>query len=189
MSNDIQTLGERRTEFTRKLILDSAFDLLESGDLTMRAVAKKAGMAERSLFRYFSTRDELLDAVAAEAGRRLPTPPPPKTIGELRRYPSALYAVFEAHEGLVRAGLRSDIVERMRNNAARTRWSAVRRLVDDHAARATAEERKLHAANICHWLGASMWHLYRTSLRLTAEEAVQCAELGVGLALDALGLG
>ena len=188
MSNEIPTLAERRTEFTRKLILDSAIDLLESGDVTMRAVAKKAGMAERSLFRYFATRDELLDAVAAEAGRRLPTPPPPKTIGELRRYPSALYAVFEANERIVRAGLRSVIFERMRDNAARTRWSAVRRLVDEHAVRATAEERKLHAANICHWLGASMWHLYRTTMRLTAEETVKCAELGVGLALAALGL-
>jgi AcrR family transcriptional regulator len=188
MSNPIPTLSERRADFTRRLILDAALEVLESGDLTMRAVSKRAGMAERSLFRYFATRDELLDAVAAEVVRRIASPPPPRTIAELRALPHALYAVFEANEALVRTGLRSVLFERMRSNAARTRWSAVRRLLDDHAALASAEARKLHGANVCHWLGASTWHYYRASMHLTPEEAVRCAELGIGLALEALGI-
>jgi AcrR family transcriptional regulator len=188
MSTATTTLAERRTEFTRKLILDSALEVLEAGDLTMRAVSKRAGMAERSLFRYFATRDELLDAVAAEFARLIAPPPAPKTIEELRRFPSALYAVFEANERLVSAGLRSVVFDRMRDNAARTRWNAVRRLLDEHAVQATAEARKLHGANVCHWLGASMWHFYRAYMGLTAEETVRCAELGIALALDALGI-
>src|SRR5690348_13244618 len=115
MSHHTSTLSERRTEFTRKLILDSAIEILESGDFTMRVVSKKAGMAERSLFRYFSTRDELLDAVAAEVSRRIAPPPPPKMIEGLRHYPSALYAVFEENERIVRAGLRSVVVDRIRD--------------------------------------------------------------------------
>jgi AcrR family transcriptional regulator len=188
MSRPPPNLSERRTEFTRALVLDAAIGLLESGELTMRAVAKQVGMAERSVFRYFATRDELLDAVADEARRRIASPPPPKTIEEIASFPRLLYASFEANERLVVAGLRSEIFDRMRQAAARTRWAAVRRLLDDSTPNATAEERKLHGANVCHWLGASTWHLYRASLRLTPEETVACAELGIRLSLEALGI-
>lgn len=188
MSSTPPTLAERRHELTRTLILDAALALLQSGELTMRAVAKQVGMAERSVFRYFATRDELLDAVAEEMRRRIAPPAPPKTIEELASFPRVLYAAFEAHEGLVVAGLRSDISDRMREGAARTRWSAVRRLLDDHARRSTPEARRLHGANVCHWLGASTWHYYRASLRLTPEETVACAEIGIAQALDALGV-
>ncbi len=152
----VATLAERRTDFTRGLILDAAIELL-------------------------------LDAVAAETRERLALPPPPTTLAELRAMPRALYAAFEAKHGLVVAGLHSDIFERMREGVARTRWAAVRKLLDEHAPRATPHARKLHGANICYYLGASSWHYFR-SFRFSFDDTVACADTAIGLALDALGV-
>jgi AcrR family transcriptional regulator len=186
-----RTLSERRTDFTRSLILETAIELLEESgvrELTMRRIAKQVGMSERSMFRYFATRDEFLDAVADEARARLALPPPPKTIAELRAFPRALYTAFEAKHALVAAGLQSEIFSRMREAAASTRWTAVRKLIDEAAPRAAPRARKVHGANICYLLGATSWHCYRIYFRFSLDDTIACAETGIALALDALGI-
>src|ERR1051325_5464785 len=58
-SMSIATLAQRQTDSTRQAILDAALATLERGslaDLTARAVAKRANIAERTGFRYFSSR-------------------------------------------------------------------------------------------------------------------------------------
>src|SRR6516225_9796699 len=93
------TLTNRRNDLSRSLILDAALDVLErSGvsELTARAVAKHANISERTVFRYFPTRDEFLDAVAAEARSRMSLPPPPRDVDQLFAAPRALYEAFEA---------------------------------------------------------------------------------------------
>jgi len=184
-----RTLSERRTDFTRTLILETAIELLEDAgvrELTMRAVAKQAGMSERSMFRYFATRDELLDAVAAAIISRVDAPPAPKTVVELRTFPATLYAVFEAKQALISASLRSDIFSRVRGATVRTRFAAVRKVIDEAARRATPQARKVHGANVCYFLGATTWHYYRFTFRYSFEDTVECAQAAIALSLDAL---
>jgi AcrR family transcriptional regulator len=186
-----RTLSERRTDFTRTLILETAIDLLEDAgvrELTMRAVAKQAGMSERSMFRYFATREELLDAVASAIISRVDAPLPPKTIAELRSFPATLYAAFEAKQTLISASLRSDIFSRIRGTTVRTRFAAIRKTIDEAARRATLQARKVHGANVCYFLGASTWHYYRFTFRYSFEDTVECADTAITLALDALGV-
>jgi AcrR family transcriptional regulator len=183
------TLADRRNDVTRRLILDTAVDLLEvdgMSSLTMRAVAKRAQMSERTVFRYFATRDEFLDAVTIATRERMALPPSPRSMEELRALPRRLYEAFEAQQQLVVAGLHSEISDRIREVAARTRWTAVRELLDDHAPKRSPHERKLVTATVCHYLGATCWHFHRFKLRLAAEEAIECAELAVGRAIDSL---
>src|SRR5206468_2270593 len=83
MSHTMSSLTVLHTDATERLILQSALAVLEDVSfhgLTVRAVALKAGMSERTIFRYFATRDEFLDAVAAEFTRLLNMPPPPQTL-------------------------------------------------------------------------------------------------------------
>jgi len=82
----IATLAQRQTDFTRQAILDAALATLERGslaDLTARAVAKRANIAERTVFRYFPSREAFLDAVAAAMSQALQLPPAPRTREEL----------------------------------------------------------------------------------------------------------
>ena len=185
----IATLTDRRHDLTRGLILDTAVDLLAAGGLaevTVRAVARKAGMSERTVFRYFATRDEFLDAVAATARTRMQLPPPPSSIAELETYPVVLYAAFEGQHKLVVAGLHSEVFDRIREGAARSRWAAIRKLVDDHAPRRPAKDRKLASAQINYYLGASTWNFYRAYFGFNLDEAIEAAKQAIAQALASL---
>src|SRR6476646_371081 len=99
------SLKDRQTDATQKLILLTAVELLETDGVnatTARAVAKKAGISERTVFRYYGSRDDFLDAVAEEAAAKMHTPHPPDNIKELADYVSSLYRRFEEFEALIR---------------------------------------------------------------------------------------
>jgi AcrR family transcriptional regulator len=186
------TLAERQTDLTRQLILDAALDTLERGsvaDLTMRAVAKRANLAERTVFRYFASRDEFLDAVAAIFRDRLHLPSPPQTRAELLAAPRALYERFEATANLTKAALHTDLFHRMREAQARDRWAAVRRLVDDLAPRRSERERRIAAANIRYYLAASTWYYFRFYFGFSLEDSIAAAESAIQNSLDGLGRG
>lgn len=187
--SDGRTLTQRQTDLTRALILDASIALLEGGpvaELTMRSVARTAGLAERTVFRYFASRDELLDAVAAEGARRLQMPEPPASEEELRAAPRALYGVFEARSGLTRALLHPDLLPRMQATTAKRRWEAIVRLIDRIAPRASARDRRIAAANIRYFLAASTWHYFRTALGFSLDESVACAETAIAQAVAAV---
>lgn len=183
------TLLERQTDLTRQVILDAAVDTLERGtvtDLTVRAVAKRANVAERTVFRYFASRDEFLDAVAAEVRTRLDLPPPPRTREELMALARPLYSRLDAKSSLTRASLHSELFDRLRGRQAKDRWSAVRRVVDAIAPRRSEAERKLAAANIYYHLTATTWHYYRFYLGFSLEETISAAESAIGNTLGGL---
>src|SRR5689334_23132371 len=116
MSSTI-SLKDRQTDATQKLILSTAVDLLEKQGVnatTARAVAKQAGISERTIFRYYASRDALLDAIAAEVVGRIQTPSPPATIHELIEYADPLYRCFEQWSPLLRAALHTDVSNRVR---------------------------------------------------------------------------
>lgn len=184
-------LADRRSEFTRQLILDAALRVLEENSvtqLTVRAVARMAGMSERTVFRHFETRDALLDAVAAETRVRLALPDPPSTLAGLVAAPRALYGAFEMRSRLVRAALHSEIFDRLRLAQAHERWNAVRRLVDAHAPKRSARERRIAAANIRYYLSASCWNYYRAYFGFTLEDTIACAETAIRQSLAGIGL-
>ncbi|HEY6864341.1 MAG TPA: TetR/AcrR family transcriptional regulator [Burkholderiales bacterium] len=182
------SLPDRRNELTRRLILESALQVLERssfGGLTMGSVAKRARMSLRTVFRYFPTREVFLDAIAEQL-RLLLGLPPPQTVDELVAFPRALYTGFEAHARLMRAALHSELYDRMRETAARARWEAVRRIVDSTAPGRSDEDRKVAAANIRFYLGASTWHYYRAHFDFTLEEAIRAAETAIRQSLEGL---
>jgi AcrR family transcriptional regulator len=186
---NVLSLADRRNEVTRRLILDTAIDLLETdgvASLTMRAVAKRANMAERTVFRYFATRDEFLDAVTIAARERMELPAPPRSMDELRALPRRLYEALDAQQRLVIAAMHSEVSDRMREAAARSRWPAVRELIDAHAPKCSPHDRKLVAATICQYLNATSWHYHRFSLKLSAQDTIECAELAIERAIASL---
>lgn len=184
----LSKLAEMRSDLTVRVVLDAALRVLERSSvvkLTFRAVAEEAGISERTVFRYFATRDAFLDAIAAEATRRLELPPPPDSLEALYAAPRNLYAAFEAERNLTKAAVHSEFHGRMRERA-RPRWTAVRRLIDVAMPRANERKRKLAATMVQYLLSANAWHSMRFHFNLTLEESVECAESSVRAAIENL---
>lgn len=183
------SLPERRNELSRQLILDAAIRVLERasvGELSVRGVAKEANVSERTVFRYFPTRDHFLDAVADVVRTRLALPPPPTTLDELLVAPRRLYARFEETSSLTRAALHSELFHRMRETQARERWQAVQELVAQIAPRRSVRERRIAAANIRYYLAASTWFYFRFYFEFALEETIECAETAIRLSVERL---
>jgi AcrR family transcriptional regulator len=185
----VLSLTERLAGETRRLILDAAVELLEAesvSELTIRAVAARSGMSERTVFRYFATRDDFLDAVASAVAARLHLPAEPRTIAELIAYPATLYRRFEASAALVKAALHSELFHRMRARSPRERWIAVGQLVDSMAPKRSERERHIAATNIRYFLSATTWHYYRFHFGFDLDDTIACAETAIRQALDGL---
>ena len=183
------TLKARQNAFTRQLILDGALEELQEAPgvpLTVRAAAQRARLAERTVFRYFPNREDLIDAVAAEASRRLELPALPASAEDLPLMAGSLYRAYEAHGNLARAALQSELFDRIRESVARERWRAVKALVDAYAPECPERERMLAAANIRYLLAATSWHYYRTYFAFSLRDSIAAAELSIRQALQAL---
>ncbi|GAC1301558.1 MAG: hypothetical protein NVSMB19_09830 [Vulcanimicrobiaceae bacterium] len=145
-------------------------------------------MSERTLFRYFASHDELLDAVVDEVTRRFDLPANPTTIAELLGYPEALYARFDDIAALTKAVLHSELYHRIRSSHTQGRWKAVQGLVDTFAPARSERERNFATANIRYYLTATTWHYYRFQFGFALSDAVQCARIAISQSLDGLSM-
>ncbi|MBK0392697.1 TetR/AcrR family transcriptional regulator [Ramlibacter algicola] len=183
------TLKDRQSALTRRILLDAAVAQLQEGpwaELTIRAVARRAGVAERTAFRHLCSREEFLDALSIEVSLRLELPELPKSAADLPSVPRALYRAYDAHATLTRAALHSELFDRIRETTAQEPWLAVRRLVDAFAPGRTEGERALTAANIRYLLSATSWNYYRTYFGLNLKDSVAAAEQAITLLVNSL---
>jgi len=143
-------------------------------------------MSERTIYRYFATREQFLDAVAQEVRQRIDLPPNPTSVDELLAYPALLFGRFEAKRALTRAALHGELFGRMQNTQARERWTAVQRIVDTVAPRRSVRDRRMAAANIRYFLAATTWNYYREYFGFSLEETSQSATQAIRATLDLL---
>jgi AcrR family transcriptional regulator len=97
-------LRERQVARTRELIVEALADQVwEEGlaDFSVPKVAKRAGVATRTVYRYFPTREDLLDAVGEWILEHAPEPLPPRDLDDLTRYVRELHAYFDEHQQLI----------------------------------------------------------------------------------------
>lgn len=191
VSTPVQRLFARQADLTQRTILDAAVEQLEQApvsELTMRAVAARAGMSERTLFRYFANHAELLDAVTDEVTRRFDLPPDPTSVDELLAYPHALYSRFESSVALTKAALHSDLYDRVRKKNTQGRSAALQELVDRIAPARSPRERMCAATNMRYYLTATTWHYYRFYFGLSFEDTIECVLTAISQALAGLGV-
>ena len=184
-----ETLKDRHNSLTRELILQAAVEELGHGSpegLTMRAVARRSNMAERTLFRHFASREDLLDELALRVIALIDQPPLPSELSRLPDAPRGLYAAYEAHANLTRAALHSELFDRIRESVARERWNAVKALVDQAAPDRSAHERKLGAANIRMVLSATTWNYYRVYFGFSLRDSIEAARCVIEQTIERL---
>jgi AcrR family transcriptional regulator len=191
MSSPQPSLLARQSDFTQRLILDAAIALLEEApvrELSIRAAAKRAGVSERTVFRYFQTRDDFLDAVAVEMAARLKVPVDPTSVEELLAYPREIFSRFEETAALTKAALHSELYDRMRAADTEKRAAAIAALLDRLAPKQSKEARKCASANVRYFLIATTWHYYRFYFGFSFDETVRCAQTAIAQTLSSLGV-
>jgi AcrR family transcriptional regulator len=124
----VVSLREQHAEATRERILSAVADLLERGeadDLTMPDVAKASGISLRTVYRYYPTRDELLEAAGRWIGDELLRHPYPETLDEVAELFRVGCRDFDEHPGLVRALALSQLGQSVRGYRRRERLQAI----------------------------------------------------------------
>jgi AcrR family transcriptional regulator len=118
-------LRREQAEQTRARIVGAALDLIVGGveGLTMPDVAKAAGVALRTVFRHFPTRDDLLDAVWQALQVRMGHTPDLTTLDELTDFVPGLFARYGAMEDQIRGAMfaQTFVSSRQRLGADRAR--------------------------------------------------------------------
>jgi AcrR family transcriptional regulator len=124
------SLREQHAVATRERILGAVADLLERGaaeEVTMPAVADASGVSLRTIYRYYPTREELLEAAGRWIGDELLKHPYPRDLDEV----AELYQVgardFDERPGLARALALSQLGRHVRGFRRRERLDAIGR--------------------------------------------------------------
>jgi AcrR family transcriptional regulator len=144
----ISTLREQHAYATSTRIFEAVAALLERGsasELTVPAVARAAGVSLRTVYRYFPTHDELLEAAGAWIADMMRTEIP-ATLDEIAPGLAAAFLKFDERPGLVRALALSQAGRSVRKYRRRRRlksmWTALATelpwLADDEIRRAEA---------------------------------------------------
>ena len=126
------SLREQHAMATRERILGAVADLLERGaaeELTIPAVAEVSGVSLRTIYRYYPTREQLLEAAGRWIGDELLKHPYPRDLDEVADLYEEGARDFDARPGLVRALAFSQLGQRVRGYRRRERLEAISRMV------------------------------------------------------------
>jgi len=124
-------LRREQAEQTRSRIVGAALDLIVGGvaGLTMHEVAKAAGVALRTVFRHFPTRDDLLDAVWQGLQARMGETPDLATMDDLTGFMPELFGRYAAMEDHIRGAMFSQTFVSSRQRLGADRARKMRRAV------------------------------------------------------------
>jgi AcrR family transcriptional regulator len=126
------SLREQHAMATRERILAAVADLLERGDaeeVTVPAVAEASGVSLRTIYRYYPTREELLEAAGRWIGDELLKHPYPRGLDEVADLYQEGARDFDERPGLVRALALSQLGRQVRGYRRRERLEAIGRAV------------------------------------------------------------
>jgi len=123
------SLREQQAEAARQRILEAVATLLEDGgveDMTMPQVAETSGISLRTVYRYYPTREQLLEAAGRWIGSELLGQGYPRTLDEVADTFEDGCRQFDRHPGLVRALALSQLGREVRAPRREERLAAIR---------------------------------------------------------------
>jgi AcrR family transcriptional regulator len=125
-------LRQRQKADTRALILQTVERSLSDrslGELSLATVAREAGITERTVYRHFATREQLLEATWAAVNEAIGIKDFPRTAEELIERPKKLFPAFDRRGEVIRAMLASPQGRELRLRASKERQLAIRAAV------------------------------------------------------------
>jgi AcrR family transcriptional regulator len=179
-------LRQQYTAQTRQRILDAAIASIQGGaveSLTIAWVAKQAGVTQRTVYRHFQTREELLKAVWPRMQSRVGMAGFPHDVQSLLAAPARLYPRFDAEAGAVRASMYSQAGREVRTSANPERQKAFMACLAQAMPDADDATRRRRAA-VIQMIGSSHgWACLKDYWGLDTDEAARAAREAIALLL------
>jgi AcrR family transcriptional regulator len=167
------SLREQHAMATRERILGAVADLLEHGgaeELTVPAVAQASGVSLRTIYRYYPTREELLEAAGRWIGDELLKHPYPRVLDDVADLYQKGARDFDERPGLVRALAFSQLGRQVRGYRRRERLEAIGRALSAELAELSESELKRAEAVLAYLHNMLAYTTLREENGLSGEE-------------------
>lgn len=185
-SGEQTSLRQEYKDQTRTRILDAAVALIEEAGetpLTMLAVAERAGVTDRTVYRHFETREALVRATWSRMQQRVASQGFPRSAEEMIESPLRLFPRFDAARELVRASLYSPAGLDMRMSSNEERKEAMLASLRDAFPDADDQWLKRRAAVSQLINSAYAWEVLRQYWGIEGEEAGKAASEALAVLL------
>lgn len=183
------SLRADQAEETRRRILDAAIVQLadaNAAELTIPSVARQAGVGIRTVYRYFPTKDDLLESAGSEFDERVGFHEFAPAIDKLEPQLRELYERFAIEEPRMRAALESRAGREVRARTRPHRMRTLERTLEPLLEGLDAEERRRTVALIYLFFSAQTWCLLRDYAEMTTDQAAETASVGLTAVLTSL---
>jgi AcrR family transcriptional regulator len=170
-------LREKQAEQTRERIVDALFEQVldtHRSDFSIAEVAERAGVSERTVYRHFPTREDLIAAVD-ERYQSIPGPSGPDEVSDFPQHVDELYRWFGENEELIEAAHVAGIGRELHQRARARRGEVTRRMMDRMFAPLPKRERRLLFAVVRTMFGSAIWRAMREDAGLSNDEAREAA--------------
>jgi AcrR family transcriptional regulator len=167
-------LRERQSEQTREAILEAlTSELAEGGlhELNIPALARRAGVSVRTVYRYFPTRDALLDAADRWMDEAIVPGPPPASADEMPAAAERAFKEFDAKETAMLAQWASALGRDVRARGRRRRISAYRDALAEATSNLSRGDARAAHAVISHLLSSLTWKTMREEFGMKGAES------------------
>jgi AcrR family transcriptional regulator len=167
------SLREQHADATRVRILSAVADLLErdpAEELTVPRVAEASGVSLRTVYRYYATREELLEAAGRWIGNELFRHPYPRDLEETAELFRVGCVDFDERPGLVRAMAFSQLGREARGHRREERTEAIRQALRDEVGDLPEEELRRAEAVLAYLHNMLAYTTMREENDLSGEE-------------------
>jgi hypothetical protein len=185
-------LREEQAEATRDRILEAVMRIFAQGvaGLSIPAVAREAGVSVPTVYRYFRTKRDLLDAIYPFSVRRAGgvEPPPPTSVDDFGASVRVVFEQFDKLSDVERAAFASPGAEAVRALSIDRRLAFARAATDAMAPNSTTEDREHLARLVVLLTTTASARMLREHLGLSVQEAVAEVDWAVRAAIAGAGL-
>lgn len=186
------SLRERQKEYTRSLIFQALADLIIVGrihDFTVQQVADEAGVSHRTVYRYFATREELLNAFSDWLDDLIAQAGGINMVAAAEDLPAAVvanFAVFDNLKNWMRAYVLTYLTTTQPVKGRTGRSQEFRHLLAAYAPNLPAEEIDEGAMLIRHLASSLSWYALQEHFGLQGKQAGQAVAWAVETLLQDL---
>ena len=178
---------EQKAE-TRRRIVAAAERLMQDADLvelTFAAVAREAGVQERTVYRHFATTGDLLDALWDALDPRIGTASFPDSEATLVEAPRRVFPAFDDNENLMRAFWSTPQGREFRLRVNDKRKAAIRKAVADAVKDLPANEARWVTAAAQLLYSGAAWQTMKDYWGFSGDEAGKASSFMLQLIFDA----
>lgn len=182
-------LREEQKEATRQRILDAAGRLMEDRGLeefSFAAIAKEAGVQERTVYRHFHNKDALLKGLWHWFQARVRYGGIPRTEAELLAQPLRTFPAMDENEQLTRAMWASAQGREFRLSNVEARKAGIKAAVRD-ATQGLPDRQAKWIAAVVHVLNSgAAWETMKDYWGFSGDEASKASAMAMELLLNAV---